>query len=352
MTRDSLQSQELNGSREVSDLVLGSKQTMGEISVELYCATFNEFLQSALGATFSAVSNSSSINITVDPATSKFTRASGSYVSDGFAAGDLIKHPSLTGDNAKVFVVESVSALFVVVKVPTDVTLTVETTASVVRFPAVLVVGDERQSFSILTHYEDADNGAGIYQLTKGVEVVGFSFDISVNALVTGTFTTIGRTTEYGASVPSGSTYATPVLQEVLSSVQGTIQDANSTLGYVTSMTCTNDNAASAQFEIGSNSVAFIEKGRTNNTLSLSTFFDDTTLLAKFTGDTESSIFVALMPSNRAKAVAFNYGRVIYTSGAPEVAGEGSITQSLEAQALQGTTPGAQESSIEIQQMS
>jgi len=117
-------------------------------------------------------------------------------------------------------------------------------------------------------------------------------------------------------------------------------------------MTCTNDNAASAQFEIGSNSVAFIEKGRTNNTLSLSTFFDDTTLLAKFTGDTESSIFVALMPSNRAKAVAFNYGRVIYTSGAPEVAGEGSITQSLEAQALQGTTPGAQESSIEIQQMS
>ena len=34
-TRDSLQSQELDGSREVADLRLGSKQTGGEINVEL-----------------------------------------------------------------------------------------------------------------------------------------------------------------------------------------------------------------------------------------------------------------------------------------------------------------------------
>lgn len=348
MTRDSLQSSELDGSREVADLRLGSKQTAGEFSCEISSLAFNDFFEAALGGTWAVSTSSSSINITVDPSTRKFTRASGSYVTEGFAAGDLIKHPTLTGDNAKTFVVESVAALYVIVKVPASVTLTVETTASVVKFPMTLVTGSTRRSFSILTYFADADQGAGLYQLTKGVEISGFSLDVSVNALVTGTFPVIGRTTTYDSGLPSGSTFNTINRLEVYSGVEATIQDNATVLGYVTSMSCTNDNSAAAQFELGSSGVAFIERGRANNTLSLSTFFETMTLLNKFVGETETSVYVALMQGNREKATAFNYGRVVYTSGAPEVAGEESISQTLEAQALQGTTL---ESSIEIQYM-
>jgi len=104
----------------------------------------------------------------------------------------------------------------------------------------------------------------------------------------------------------------------------------------MTSVAIANDNAASAQFEIGDSGVSFVEKGRANNTISLSSFFVDSTLFNKFINETESSLVTILEGVDG--SMSFEYPVVKYTSGAPEVGGEGSITQTLEAQATGNTT--------------
>jgi len=71
--------------------------------------------------------------------------------------------------------------------------------------------------------------------------------------------------------------------------------------------------------------------------------------LNAFINETESEVQIVLESdtSISSNILSFYYPRVIYTSGAPEVAGEGSIVQTLEAQALQNGT----ESSITIRKI-
>jgi len=356
LTKDSLQSSELDGSREVADLRLGNNSVSGDISIELSYGAYNDLLEAALGGTWAQATALSSLTITVDPATSKFSRSTGNFLTGGVKVGDLVRFTGLTAPaNLAVYQVVRVSDTEVFVNAPAG-TLDAET--SVVScglvFPYKLGVGTARRTISIMTHYADADAnvGAGEYHIARGVEITGFAFNIAVNALVTGTLSTIGMSYEVDSGLPAGSTFTSVAKTEVYSNVDGAIIDmtlANSSysadvIGYVTSLDMSLDNAASPQFTIGNDSVSFIERGRANSTLSLSAFFFDSTLLSRFVNETETAISVML--SNTSGNNAIKYGRVVYTSGAPEIAGEGSIMQTLEAQALVGA---AGQSSIELQ---
>jgi len=345
LSKDSVQSSELDGSREIADIRLGSNQTAGDISTELSFTSYDDFLQAALGGTWASGASDTGVDITVDEILKTFTRAAGDFVADGVAVGDLIKFEDLLlGNNSGAFIVTAVTSTIVTCSQAEDLAAEVETsdyaTADSVE------VGEARTSFSILTHFADADGGVGEYHITKGVEITGFNFDIAVNAIVTGTFNTIGRAYEADVSLPAGSTFPALIKTEPFAGVDGRIIESGALIGLVTSISNTLDNAASAQFEIGSNDTSFIEIGRANSTLSLSTFFENSTLLNKFVNETEASIVIVLSGSDG--ALSFTYNRAIYTTGAPDVAGEGSITQALDAQALAGTSG---ESSLVIQRL-
>jgi len=354
LTKDSLQSSELDGSREVADLRLGNNSVSGDISVELSYGAYNDLLQAALGGTWAQATALASLTITVDPAASKFTRSTGSFITDGVKVGDLVRFTGLVNAvNKAVYQIVRVSTTEVFVNAPAS-TLTTETSVAScgLVFPFKLGVGNTRRTISVLTHYADADSGSGEYHISRGVEITGFAFNVAVNALVTGTLSTIGMTYSADEALPSGSTFSSVTKTETYSNVDGVILDttlASTTvsagvIGYVTSLDMSLDNAASPQFTIGNDSVSFIERGRANSTLSLSAFFFDSTLLSRFVNETETAISVML--SNTSGNNAIKYGRVVYTSGAPEIAGEGSIMQTLEAQALVGA---AGQSSIELQ---
>jgi hypothetical protein len=208
-----------------------------------------------------------------------------------------------------------------------------------------LSTGVTRRTMSVLTHYVDADSGAGEYHITTGVEVTGFNFDISVNAIVTGSFPTIGRTYTADTTLPAESTFNSVSTTEPFAGIDGRILQDEALIGYVTSVAATNDNSQSAQFEIGDSGVSFIEKGRANNTLSLSSFFVDSTQFDKFINETEVAVVAILEGVDG--ALSFEYPVVKYTSGGPEVGGEESVTQTLEAQAT-GT---ATQSSLTIRRI-
>jgi hypothetical protein len=335
LTKDALQSAELDGSREIADLRLGQNQTSGELSVELNYNTYGDLLEAALGGTWVTGASGVGVEITVSSAAKTFTRTAGDFVADGVQVGQIIQFEDLVnGDNAKPVIVTAVA--------PTQLNVQAELTDEGpvnTDYSASdrLSVGGDRRSFSILTHFADADGGAGEYHIITGVEITAYSFDIAVNAMVTGTFSTIGRTYQADVALPAGSTFAAVDSFEPFSGVDAKLVDVTDPLNdfaYVTQCSVSLDNGASAQFELGSNDTSFIEQGRANSTLSLTSFFVDSTNLSRFVNEQELSLTVKLVSTTG--SFAFYFSRIVYTSGTPEVGGEGSVTQSFDAQALKG----------------
>ncbi|MGK9687278.1 phage tail tube protein, partial [Salmonella enterica subsp. enterica] len=96
--------------------------------------------------------------------------------------------------------------------------------------------------------------------ITRGVEFTGFTIEQAVNAMVTGSFPFIGLNQEILQAPPSGSDFTTNFSARPFASVDVSAYDGAAPLKLIDTFTITNDNSASAQFELGNNSVAFVER--------------------------------------------------------------------------------------------
>lgn len=344
ITRDTLTSNELDGSRETTSIRTGNKQVSGEYAIELSSKSQDDWLAGALGSTWQSGVSLSGLSITVAPAGKTFTRADGSFITDGVEVGDLIAFTDLTGDNAKPFIVTEVSAT-VVTGAGIQHTLTTETVTTAAKTGDKLKTGSQCKTFSILTWYKRQCGGADAYTLTKGVEVSGFTVEQAVNAMVTGSFPFIGRSQEILTTPPSGSDFSSVTFgDEPFSSVDVSVFDGSTPLR-CDSLTITNDNGASAWFELGNTNVAIVERGRAANTFSISGKLYDMAMIQKFIDEQQVEINSILAGVNG--AMSFSLKRAELTAVTPEIGGPESITQSIEGQA----TGNQYQSSIVIQRI-
>ena len=345
ITRDTLTSNELDGSRETTSIRTGNKQVSGEYAIELSSKSQDDWLAGALGSTWQSGVSLSGLSITVAPAGKTFTRATGSFITDGVGVGDLIAFTDLTGDNAKPFIVTAVTAT-VVTGAGIHDTLTTETKTSMAKTGDTLETGNACKTFSILTWYKGQCGGTYVYTLTKGVEVSGFTIEQAVNAMVTGSFPFIGRSQEILTTPPSGSNFSSVTFgDEPFSSVDVSVFDGSTPLR-CDSLTITNDNSASAQFELGNTNVAFVERSRAANTFSISGKLYDMAMIQKFINEQQVEINSILAGVNG--AMSFSLKRAELTAVTPEISGPESITQSIEGQ----STGNQYQSSIVIQRIS
>jgi len=338
LTKDTLESNELDGKRDRSDVRLGQNQATGDFGIEMSFTSHDDFYAAAIGGEFTAGQAQAGLNITVDEVAKTFTADSGDFTL-AYAVGDLVSFAGLTGNNAKPFVATEVTALVITGANLPDGYLTAETGASDAQGASKAVIDDVCTSFTILENYPDLEGGPDIYTITRGVKVTGWSFTLAVNANNTGSFTMLGLNQEVNALLPAGATFEDINKTEVYSGVDGTIYEGGAVLGYVNSADNSLDTEASAQFALGDDFASFIEQGRVLSTVTLGTFFTSYTLLEKFINETPSSI--DLLMESKDGTMVFSYPRVRYTSGTPDVSGPGSITQSLEALPVQTVTGGS-----------
>lgn len=344
ITRDTLTSNELDGSRETTSIRTGNKQVSGEYAIELSSKSQDDWLAGALGSTWKSGVSLSSLSITVAPAGKTFTRATGSFIADGVRVGDLIAFTGLTGDNAKPFIVTAVTAT-VVTGAGIQHTLTTEKKTSKAKTGDTLKTGNTCKTFSILTWYKGQRGGTDAYTLTKGVEVSGFTIEQAVNAMVTGSFPFIGRSQKILTTPPTGSNFSSVTFgDEPFSSVDVSVFDGSTPLR-CDSLTITNDNSASAQFELGNSNVAFVERSRAANTFSISGKLYDMAMIQKFINEQQVEINSILAGVNG--AMSFSLKRAELTAVTPEIGGPESITQSIEGQ----STGNQYQSSIVIQRI-
>lgn len=345
VTRDSLVSNELDGSREVSSIRTGNKQVSGEYSIELSAKSQDELLAGAMTSSWVAGSAVAGLTVSVSSTAKTFTRSAGNFTS-AVEIGDLVRFPLLTGGNALPFIVTDVTAL-VITGAAISHTLTDETDAETGIVTAdKLETGNLCKTYSVMTWFKGKCGGADSYLLTKGVEFSGFTIEQAVNAMVTGSFPFIGLSQEVLTSPPAGSTFTVNFSAQPFASVDVSAFNGTAPLKLIDSFTITNDNAASAQFELGNTSVAFVERGRAANTFSLAGKLYDTTLLNLFLNETQIELTSILAGPDG--AMSFSLKRAELTAATPEVGGPESVTLSLEGQA----TGNAMQSSIVIQRIS
>ena len=344
VTRDALVSNELDGSRETSSIRTGNKQVTGEYAIELSAQSQDELLAGAMTSSWIAGSTVAGLSVTVDADAKTFTRAAGDYTT-AIEVGDLVRFPGLTGDNSKPFIATAVSAL-VVTGAAINHTLTDESAVtSDLVIADKLETGNLCKTYSILTWLKGRCGGADSYIITRGVEFSGFSIEQAVNAMVTGSFPFIGLSQEILSAPPSGSTFTVNFDAQPFASVDVSAFNGTAPLKLIDTFTITNDNGTSAQFELGNDSVAFVERGRAANTFSLAGKLYDMTLLNLFLNETQIELTSILAGPDG--AMSFTLKRAELTAATPEIGGPESITLTMEGQA----TGNPMQSSIVIQRI-
>lgn len=335
VTRDALVSNELDGSRETSSIRTGNKQVAGEYAIELSADSQDELLAGAMTSSWQAGSTVVGLTIDVNAAGKTFTRSAGDFTT-AVEIGDLVRFPGLTGDNSKPFIVTAVTPL-VVTGGAIPHTLTDETDVT-----SDLIVGDKLETgnlcktYSILTWFKGRCGGADSYIITRGVEFTGFTIEQAVNAMVTGSFPFIGLSQEILASPPAGSTFTVNFDAQPFASVDVSAFNGTAPLKLIDTFTITNDNGASAQFELGNSSVAFVERGRAANTFSLAGKLYDMSLINLFLNETQIELTSILAGPNG--AMSFTLKRAELTAATPEIGGPESVTLTMEGQATGNST--------------
>lgn len=345
ITRDALTSNELDGSRETSFIRTGNKQVSGEYAIELSSRSQDDFLAGAMTSSWIAGVTGTAVDVAVDAGAKTFTRSAGNFLTDGVEVGDLIRFADLPGNNGLPFIVTSVNDTVVAgaaIQYPLTTAAAAETDYAT---GDKLETGNLCKTFSILTWFKGQCGNPDSYVITRGVEISGFTIEQAVNAMVTGSFPFIGMSQEILTAPPAGSDFSQITFDaEPFSSVDVSVFDGIQPLKCDT-LTFTNDNGASAQFELGNSSVAFIERGRAVNTFSIAGKLYDMAMIQKFINETQVEINSIL--SGVKGAMSISMKRAELTAVTPEIGGAESVTQSIEGQA----TGNSQQSSIVIQRL-
>tara|TARA_R110000782_G_scaffold99246_1_gene184942 strand:- start:52 stop:990 length:939 start_codon:yes stop_codon:yes gene_type:complete len=208
--------------------------------------------------------------------------------------------------------------------------------ASPVAAPDIIKVGVAPKFFSI----EDAANDIAQYRLFTGQAVSSMAVSLAPNQMVTTTFSMVGKN-----MVPSGTgkTITAASAAQPFDAYSGDLSIGNvasaSASAIVTSLEFTLDNALSPTFVIGDDATPQLEFGMATVEGTLTAYFEDGALLARFIDEVESELIVSVNDPTGANAYTFGFPRIkINGADVPVDGGTGSRIITLPFVALYDVT--------------
>lgn len=342
------QSNEKRSDYQVADFRHGVRSVGGSINCELSPGTYADFFAAALRKAFAAVTAATGVAVTIAGSGPTFTvtRAAGSYLTDGFKVGDVIRLSAgaLNAANiAKNLVIVGLTATVATVIPLNGVALVAEgaisgTTVTVIGKKTMTPTsGHTDDSFSIEHWFKDIGQsevftGCKIDQLQVSLPPTGMGtlgIDFMGKDVVTATSAYFTSPT---AATSSG----------VLASVNGVVYAGGNQVALLTGLSFSVNGNMSADPVVGSNVYPDIFEGRVVVGGQMTVFFQDATFRDYFLNETEIGIFGAFSTSNAAAAdfVGFSLPR-IKCGGADKDDGEKGIVQTMPFTALFNSTGGA-----------
>lgn len=328
-----LGSEEIRSDREIQDLRHGYRRVEGNLPFEFGHTYLDDMIEAALSGTWAA-------STAVDPVgvvSLKFNRATGSFITDGYRAGDYIVAAGFTApaDNG-VFRIVSLTATDITVAE----TLTNEAAGagkSVNTKGKRVSIGTTLRTFTFERQFLDVP----LYDPFTGIALNSFSLDVKPEQLIKGSLGLVGM----DAGAESGTSGATAVTSAAtnapFSSFQGAIYEGGSAIAVATGLMINLNNNRSGVPVIASAVTPDIFEGRAVVTGQLTAFFSSAALFNKFVNETESSLEVKFVdPADTTKFINVLLPRIKYTGGDRNPPKEGPVPLVMPFQALDDLTTG------------
>jgi hypothetical protein len=334
LNKDTFQSEELRSDRQITDMRHGAYDVKGDISVEFSYDSFDDMLEAAMCGTW--VPTTTSTATTISSTATTLTRASGSFVTDGWAVNDVVVLANLSGALDGRYRVTAVAALTLTVTPLSGQTMAIVAGGgdeTLVSLRGTLKAGTTRRSFTFERIFGDLASGKKYHRFT-GVGIGGFDLTVTPKAIAEMKLMVAGSGSVLDTAIVSGATYTTATTTSPFDAFTGTITEGGSGIAVVTEVQLKLDNKLEARLVVGSNKSLEHSIGRSNITGSMTLYFENSTQLEKFVNETESSLAFTLLDA-AGNSYSFSIARLKYTGGGtPEVSSEGPVTIQMPFQAL------------------
>ena len=190
----STRSAEVKTNRRISAVRNTGFRPTGDFQVEMPYDSHATLQEAALMSTYGAAANSGALT-DVTPATgpNTFTRAAGSWLTDGFAVGDWVLFSGWTGGlvaNNRLFKITALTAT--VMTVAQTVTAGASGDSVTCKHNGVLTDGNTFTSLSVEEMYDDAGGaGTDYFMSYLGAVLGGMGLSLQPSSLITGSFSGI-----------------------------------------------------------------------------------------------------------------------------------------------------------------
>jgi hypothetical protein len=347
--RDSLETDEVRASAQVSDVRHGFGRVTGSPGYELSLAAYDDFILLGVrdsaweGKTVAATGTCTSVS-------NVLTFVNSVIISSGIQVGDIV---NMTGwadgdSNGKSRVIARTATT---ITVSADKTIADEAAATVV----LTVPGEFAQSgtdittVSIERRFQELT--ANQFQLFLGCAVDQMSMSIRPGSLVGGTFTILGLSSGAltTATSSTGGTPTAAATNSPMSSFVGNAFIGGVKTAVLTSLEYTVANNYSTEGVYGTSSSPDVFLGTQRVTGTASIFIEDATEINNFIAETESSIWVKIVDSGGTDFIDIKFPRVKFTAATIDPPQQGPVTLVLPFTALEDTSTNGTSASIVFQ---
>ena len=316
-----------------------STESSGAAGYQLSRKDYNDWIEFAMGNTWYTVTTTGSPDLGVTASTKKFSRAAGSFITDGYRPGDIIRTSGFTSsDNNGDFRVTAVTATELTVLEPTGVTLVDEAEAA---SRTLDLVGSRIDVGTILTTIliERAFSDVNQFQVFNGCAIDQMQQSVQPEAIIGGTFNVLGMsaaalaTSSISAVAPPSSSGNSPY-----AAFDGGIFEGSSSIAVATALEYTLSRNRSLNPVIGNRFSPDIFEGTARCQGTLSAYFENATLFNKFINETESTVWTKFLdPTSSLHFMNVVMPRVKYNGASMDPPQEGPVAMEMPFRALKAT---------------
>ena len=345
-TAETLQSAEIRQDYQIADYRLGSLSTEGSLNGELSPGTYSDFFAAALAKDFVAGGSTTGASLTIATSGSFYTitRAAGSWLTDGFYVGNVIRlsgagfAPANVGKNIQIL---SITALVLTVRTFDANTLTPE---GPIAAAGAAVVG--KQTFAPLTgHTSDSftveefyGGGVNVSEVHAGNKVGSIAVQLPASGFCTVDVSFMGKGMMKTGNTQHFSTATAASTTGLTVGISGSVLVNGVPAGVITNASFTLDRGLEAAVVVGSKYAADIFDGRVNVTGDFSTYLENPVYRDYFINETKISLVFALTTGSEANAEVISFVLPSVKLGSTSRNdGEAAIVQDHSFQALLNT---------------
>lgn len=307
LAKESFESDSIRRDQQFANPRHGLRSGAFTLSQELQVGGHNELLEAALAAAFDTTpaTTGGSTDMALDAAARTITRTSGSFISDGFKVGDIVRASGysntvnngvnlrLTSVTALVLTYANDSWLPTMVTDPAGDTVTIAVPGGVLQVPST---GHTKDYLTIDDFHDDINQQTTI----QDAVVSSVSIDIAPGAHATISFEFLGTDADVSGTAQYFSSPAAAPTGALLAGPEGLIRYAGADSVVMQQLQLTIDRSAEVKAVIGANVSPDVFTAGARITGSLSSLFDGGSVLANFDAETEASLYVYLFADSTA----------------------------------------------------